>query len=177
MRVRSLGRKYSAHLPQKKTSFCSKEFLGQTVVNPSEDFFSLPCGSIGDLPGGCHCHAGDRGFGVVEGCHDVMKTVKTWSLLLHPWRIFSHPFHPGWCRFFWFFATNNFSSRKKKAWEDLFFLMCVYIFFPRDVFLCLFGFSKNFGLRLQRRHWEDQPSSLLFRRVVMYTWRIIPRTC
>lgn len=29
MRVRSLGKKYSTHLPQKKTSFCSKEFLGQ----------------------------------------------------------------------------------------------------------------------------------------------------
>lgn len=70
MRVRSLGRKYSAHLPQKKTSFCSKEFLGQTVVNPSEDFFFLPCGSIGDLEVvAIAMQAIGRG---AEGCHDAM---------------------------------------------------------------------------------------------------------
>lgn len=150
MRVRSLGRKYSAHLPQKKTSFCSKEFLGQTVVNPSEDFFSFRVDRLGIsrwLPLPCRRSEGVR-KDVMMPCGRLVKGVrKSWRQWRHEAFASSvvnsfHPFHPGWCRNL-IFCHKQQPSRKKKL-EKMFFDVCVY-FFPRDVLLCLFGFSKNFG--------------------------------
>lgn len=148
MRVRSLGRKYSAHLPQKKTSFCSKEFLGQTVVNPSEDFFSFRVDRLGIsrwLPLPCRRSEGVR-KDVMMPCGRLVKGVrKSWRQWRHEAFASSvvnsfHPFHPGWCRNL-IFCHKQQPSRKKKL-EKMFFDVCVYFFSPGCPFVSFWFLKK-----------------------------------
>ena len=219
MRVRSLGKKYSAHLPAKKNKLLFKRVFGsetswvdfpcqlwqffkhsipfqwpqvfvwelfhmkvaqqvftaQTrmlcqlysgarakfrwllkicggwlLLTLSEDFFSLPCGSIFGISQvvaiAMQAIGGFRGGGRMSWCHERRwrhEAFATWM-----WWIFFIPFTQDDLAFFDFFATNNFSSRKKKLEKIFFFDVCVY-FFPGMSFLS-FWFLKKLWLEVTK---------------------------
>lgn len=150
MRVRSLGRKYSAHLPQKKNKLLFKRVFGSDCCYPfGRFFFSFRVDRLGisrwlPLP----CRRSVPGCGRMSWCH-VVGWWKEWGnhgdsedmkLLLHPWWLLFIPFTQDDVAI-WFFATNNNPVGKKNLRRS-FFLMCVYLFSPGCPFVSFWFLKK-----------------------------------